>query len=131
MTGLLLVFANRLVGVLGNLFVGFAEGGVGRLLRRRGVAIGEPFLVAVGGVVDQLLLGELETLGLAAAALGHRPLGRVVDWVVGCGAADPRRFGGGGFGLFLGDRVALWCVLAHQTFLSPQRPVSPWASCWG
>ena len=39
---------------------------------RRRVAVGEPFLVAVGGVVDQLLLGQLEALGLALAALDQR-----------------------------------------------------------
>ena len=30
--------------------------------------------VAVGGVLDQLLLGQLEALGLAAAALGYGAL---------------------------------------------------------
>src|SRR5207253_600986 len=89
------------------------------------------FLIAVGAVVDQLLLGQLEALGLATAPLGHRPLRRVLDGVVGGRPADPGGFSGRGLRLFLGDRVALWCVLAHQAFLSPQSPVSPWASCWG
>ena len=49
----------------------------------------------MGGRLDQLLLGELEALGLTLAALGERPLGLGQVRFRLC-AADGPRLGGGG-----------------------------------
>ena len=48
------------------------------ILGRRRVAVGEAVFVAVAGDVLELLLCQLETLGLSLAALDQRLLGGVV-----------------------------------------------------
>ena len=66
--------------------VGLAVLGLLALLGGGGVAVGEAVLVAVAGDVDQVLLGQLEALGLALAGLDQRLLGGVV---VSVGASPP------------------------------------------
>ena len=71
-------------------------------------------LVAVRGVVDQILLGQLEALGLALSALDDRALGRIEALVAGDAADRARLLGGRVDLLLLSARL-----LAHP--LSPRR----------
>jgi hypothetical protein len=68
-------------------------------------------LVTVAGVLDQLALGLLESLGLAAAALGHGASGLVGLLFPGRlgadAAADRGRLGRGRFLVFT-DRIWSW-----------------------
>src|SRR4051794_19824673 len=83
----------------GGLLVGLARG-------RERVAGGVGAALAVRGVLDELILGELEALGLPAAGLVDRLHRLVAVGVVQARAADAARLGGRGR-LLGGDEVVV------------------------
>lgn len=85
--------------------------------------------IAVAGVLDQLALGLLEALGLAAAAFEdstHGLTGRLVSGRLGADTAAYRRgFGRGGLGFFSGS-IGSWHDHGLPAGFRGKRARAPW-----
>src|SRR5882724_8836246 len=76
--------------------VRFAIFGAAALFLRRKRLVGGVRPPHVARVLDQVMLGQLEALGLALSRLRQRALGLIGDLVGAAGAADSPRLGGRG-----------------------------------
>src|SRR5882724_1263471 len=96
--------------------VRFAVFGAAALLLRRKRLVGGVRPPHVARILDQVMLGELESLGLALSRLRQRALGLIGDLVGATDAADPSRLGGRGFFLIVDEfLVRIPALVLHRS----------------